>query len=189
MSATELTSTDDRMAGITDAAWWRWFNAEISGSDDPWRDWLDQLRFPRAGPLQAGLENDIESAIRSADALRLATVAHTTTFGKQWATFRQHHQELDCGGKYRRLRTMVWRAAALKAICERNLFQDDVDAQQAGNVLAQTMLFFCPSIDGNGDFPGGNFWRVGDRDRPDAMAEYAAMVLLLLRRALASAPP
>ncbi len=159
------------------------------GCDDPWRDWLYQLRFPHEGPLQAWLENDIESAIRTADALRLATVPHTDTFTKQWHTFRRHHEELDCGGKYRRRRTMIWRAAALKVICERDRFQDDIDRRLANDVLAQTMLWFWPTIDVNGDYPGGNFWQPKLVDfsdatqAPDPLAEYAAMVLLLMRKA------
>ena len=143
------------------------------------------LRFPHEGPLQAWLENDIESAIRTADALRLATAPHTDTFTKQWHGFRRHHEELDFGGKYRRQRYMVWRAAALKALCERNAFQDAADSQQARNVLASTMRYFWPTIDADGNFPDGNFWRVSDPDQPDALAEYAGMVLVLLRQALA----
>ena len=184
MSVAEVTDHSKRMAGITDAAWWDWFG-ELSGSYDPWLHWLSGCRFPHEGPLRAWLENDIESAIRTADALRLATTPSTAHFTTIWDNFRRHHEELNSGGKYRRQRYMVWRAAALKALCERNCFQDDVDAKQARDVLAETMHYFWPSIDAN-----GNFWQPKLCDfsdgiqRPDPFAEYAAMVLVLLRQAL-----
>lgn len=191
MSVTEHTDDDTtRMAGITDDAWWHWFNEELDGCYDPWRDWLLGCRFPHNGPMQTWLENDIESAIRSADALRLATTPSTATFTKQWAAFKLHHEELDGRGKYLRMRTMVWRAAALKALCERDCFQDCIDADQARTVLTQTMLWFWPTIDAEGNYDGGNFWRpklvnCSDGSRqPDALSEYAAMVLLLMRQVL-----
>lgn len=175
-------------AGITDAAWWDWFG-ELSGSYDPWLHWLSGCRFPHEGPLQAWLENDIESAIRTADALRLATTPSTAHFTTIWDAFRRHHEELDCGGKYRRERYMAWRAAALKALCARNCFQDDADAKQARDVLAETMRYFGP-YDADGNCDGGNFWHPKLCDfsdgsqRPDPFTEYAAMVLTLLRQAL-----
>jgi hypothetical protein len=188
MSITEADITENT-AGITDAAWWDWFS-EIGGSYDTWCDWLSGCRFPREGPLQAWLENDIESAIRTADAFRLATAPTTKTFTAQWNNFRQQHEDLDQRGKHCRMRYMVWRAAALKVMCERNQFQDDADAQQARNVLAQTMHYFWPTIDAHGHYPDGNFWQpklvdVSDGTQaPDPLAAYTAMVLVLLRQAL-----
>jgi hypothetical protein len=41
-----------RDAGITDAAWWRWFEI-MDYCSDPWRDWLRHLRFPSEGPQQS----------------------------------------------------------------------------------------------------------------------------------------
>ena len=78
---------------------------------------------------------------------------------------------------------MTWRAAALKAMVERKAFQDDADAQQARDVLASTMHYFWPTIDVDGNFPGGNFWKVANSDDPDPLAEYAGTVLILLRQA------
>ena len=185
MSIAEVTDHSKRMASITDAAWWDWFG-EIRSCNDPWQHWLHHLRFPHEGPLNAWLENDIESAIRTADALRLATTPSTAHFTTIWDAFRHHHEELDQRGKYCRERFMIWRAAALKALCERNAFQDAADAKQARDVLAETMHYFWPTIGADGNFPDGNFWqpKLCDSQRPDPFAEYTAMVLTLLRQAL-----
>ena len=94
MSIAEVTDHSKRMASITDAAWWDWFG-EIRSCNDPWQHWLHHLRFPHEGPLNAWLENDIESAIRTADALRLATTPSTAHFTTIWDAFRRHHEELD----------------------------------------------------------------------------------------------
>lgn len=197
--AASVLPDDDtyRMAGITDSAWWSWFEEDVGyhSCDDPWRDWLKALRFPHEGPLRDWLEYDIESAIRAADELRLTSLPQTETFTKRWATFRSHHEELDGRGKYCRNRYMIWRAAALTAICERNCFQDDTDAHEAHDKLAKTMRWFWPTVSENGNYPGGNFWRPTLYDcsdgsqRPGAMAEYAAMVLLLMRHVLKRRAP
>jgi hypothetical protein len=39
----------------------------------------------------------IADAIKAADALRLATIPQTAAFGKQWAAFQRHHENLNCG--------------------------------------------------------------------------------------------
>ena len=185
----ETSDATDRLAGITDSTWWSWFNEEINGCYDPWSDWLDAMCFPHEGPLHDWLEQDIKDVIHAADQLRLATVPQTQTFTKQWATFRKHHQDLDAGGKYCRKRYMVWRAAALTVICERDRFQDEVDAKEARDKLAKTMRWFWPSIDASGNYVDGNFWcpKLCDfsdgSQGPDPLTEYAAMVLLLMRRA------
>jgi hypothetical protein len=188
MSAIETVDTD-RQAGITDAAWWQWFD-EIPDVADPWQDWLRVQRFPHAGPLLDWLEYRIAELIKAADIMRLATQPTTKTFGRQWDTFRHHHCELDGRGKYRRQRYMIWRAAALKVLCDRNRFQDEIDAGSGKAALKATMLWFWPDIDIHGNHPGGgNFWRVeivkfGDGTlRPDPMTEYAVMVLSLMRKA------
>jgi hypothetical protein len=106
-----------------------------------------------------GLNKTSKMTIHAADRLRLATVLQTKTFIEQWATFRKHHQDLDGGGKYCRKRYMVWRAAALAVICERDCFQDEVDAKEAHDKLAKTLRWFWPSIDAAGNYADGNFWR------------------------------
>ena len=188
---TDLAADQQRLAGITDLVWWDWFNEQISDCYDPWRDWLSHARFPHEGPLHDWLEYDIEAAIKQTDALRLATVRQTDTFAKQWASFRQHHENLDQRGKYRRLRYMIWRAAALTVLCQRDRFQDDTDAREARDKLANTMRWFWPDMTAKGDYHGGNFWRPKLQDyadgaqRLDPLAEFAAEVLLLTQRALA----
>lgn len=174
MSLQEIGDTE-RLAGITDLEWWHWFNEDNNRAADPWHNWLSQVRYPHEGPLHTWLENDIENAIKAADALRLVTQPQTKTFSEQWATFRRYHEELDERGKYRRNRYMTWRAAALKVLCECDRFQDDTDAREAHDKLAQTMRWFTPNIDAVGNFHGGNFWR---GNVPPT--EYAAMVLLLM---------
>jgi hypothetical protein len=155
---------------------------------DPWCNWLQGLGFPRCGygPLEAWLEHDIEDAITAADRLRLATAPTTKLFTIAWDNFKRQHEELECRGKYRRLRYMTWRATALKVLCERHRFQDEADAHQARDKLLATLKWFWPDIDMFGNFgtEGGNFWRVGDREHPDQLAQYAIMVLLLMRLAL-----
>jgi hypothetical protein len=169
------------IAGITDQAWWDWFNNKYSAVDDPWRNWLAAARFPREGPLHGHSENDIKDAITATDALRLTTTPTTNTFAPQWATFRRQHCELDESSKYRRRRYMVWRGAALTSLCQQDRFQDVVDAGEAHDKLAYTMRWFGP-VDADGDFRGGNFWQV--TKSPDPLTQYAAMVLLLTRQAL-----
>jgi hypothetical protein len=188
ITETKIDNTE-RMAGITDAAWWDWFG-EIDSSYDTWVDWLSGCRFPHEGPLPASLENDIESAIRSADRRRLDVVPTTAHFTTIWDNFRRQHEDLDQRGKYCRMRYMVWRAAALKALIERNAFQDVVDAQQARDVLTQTYRYFWPTIDADGNCDGSNFWQpklVNFSDgtqSPDPLTSYAPMVLTLLRQAV-----
>ncbi len=181
MSMAEHSADSDRLAGITDADWWQWFG-EVRSVPDPWLDWLAEQRFPREGPLHDWLEYDIAEAIKAADALRLATKPTTERFAAQWDRFKGHHQELDERGKYRRQRTMIWRAAALKALCDRDGFQDDTDRREAHDKLTATMRYFWPSLTADGDYDGGNFWQV--KAAPNPLAEYAAMVLTLLRQAL-----
>jgi hypothetical protein len=189
LALTEQHLDDIFDAGISDPAWWNWFEGEISHCFNPWRDWLGQLRFPCEGPLRNGLETDITDAIKAADALRLATIPQTAAFGKQWADLRQH-EDLDGGGKNRRRRYMVWRAAALNVLCQRNHFQDSIDAGVAAAALVKTMKWFWPELMYDGSYDGGNFWlpRLQDADgtpRSDSLASYAAMVLLLMHRSMA----
>jgi hypothetical protein len=76
----------------------------------------------------------------------------------------QAPEELDQRGKYRRYRLMIWRAAALKMICDRDCFQDDIDRRQARDKLLESYQFFGPyNINGNtcnddGSYGGCNFW-------------------------------
>ncbi len=108
------------VAGITDPEWLDWFAGGIDHCFDPWNEWLKYQRFPRANPPIAQLEHDIEDLVKAADILRQSTVPQTKTFKARYGRFRKQHEELDCRGKYCRLRYMVWRAAALKVICERD---------------------------------------------------------------------
>jgi hypothetical protein len=162
----------------------RWFD-RIESTAHPWCDWLQMLGLglpERYCQLDAGIEHDIEEACRAADGLRLAIVPTTKRFAEMWATFRRHHEQLDGSYKFRRRRWLAWRAAALTVICARNRFQDVVDANQARDKLAATMRELSP-IEPDGSFPGGV--RVGhDSDgTPDPLAEYAVMVLSLVRAA------
>jgi hypothetical protein len=183
---------ETRNAGITDADWWEWFG-RIDGSHDPWWHWLAGVRFPRETiPPHDRLEIEITTAIKAADALRLSITPQTARFDRQWMTFRRYHEDLDQGGKYRRKRFMVWRAAALKVFCERDYFQDKVADAVALGVLIGTMRWFAPNLMFSGDYyEGGNFWQPrlvecsdGVQQPLDAFAGYAAMVLTLMRRAL-----
>jgi hypothetical protein len=171
------------IAGITDPEWLNWFSNEIPHCYDSWNDWLKHLRFPPANALIGWLGLDIRDLIKTADVLRKWTVPQTKTFKEQYNIFRKHHEELDCRGKYCRLRYMVWRAAALKVIWDRGQFQDCVARRETRDTLLATMHFFWPTIDVDGNFDGGNFWVVSDPTKPDALTEYAAMVLLLMRQA------
>jgi hypothetical protein len=190
----DAAATVGEIAGIADADWLEWFGA-IEGCYDPWCDWLKQSRFPHCGPLQADIERDIEAVIRVADQLRLSVVPKTERFAAQWQTFRKHHEELDSGGKYRRRRYMVWRAAALKVLCYRDCFQDEIDARQAHDKLAATMHYFWPTIAAGGSYPGGNFWQpalvdfADGRRGLDLLGEYAAMVLLVTAQVLRAGGP
>jgi hypothetical protein len=94
---TEVVDTD-RIGGITDAGWLEWFG-QIADCFDPWRDWLSKQCFPREGPLHDWLEQDIQDAIKAADALRLVTKPRTKRFAARWSTLRKHHEELDGRGK------------------------------------------------------------------------------------------
>jgi hypothetical protein len=76
---------------------------------------------------------------------------------------------------------MIWRAAALTVLCERDCSQDVIDRQDARDKLAATLRYFWPTIEVNGDFPGGNFWRPKSVE-PDPLAD-AATVLLSMRQA------
>jgi hypothetical protein len=160
----------------------------IESTADPWCDWFQMLGLglpARHTPLDAWIERDVEEACRAADRLRLAVIPTTKRFSNMWATFRRHHEQLDGNYKHRRIRWLVWRAAALTVICARNRFQDVVDANQARDKLAATMHELGP-IEPDGSFPGGgNFWRVGhdSAGTPDPLAEYAVMVLSLVRAA------
>jgi hypothetical protein len=147
--------------------------------DDPWRDWLSQTVFPNreASPHELWIEQDLEQLVRAADRQRLHVEPVTERFGRMWATFRQHHVCLDERGKYRRRRWMVWRAAALKVMHDRGMYQDSVDERLLLVQLAQAMRFHGP-INWDGSFDGGNFWRPSDHD---PFGEYAAMVLSLVR--------
>jgi len=49
----------------------------------------------RYGPLDATLEHCVEDLILVADKRRLATKPTTKHFADIWATFRQHHENLD----------------------------------------------------------------------------------------------
>lgn len=167
---------------------YRWFD-EIDDCPYPWRDWLKRIvpySARRIGPLDAGIERKVEDLIQAADARRLDVIfGH----GPMWAMFRAHHEALEERGKYRRRRYMIWRAAALKTICDCHQFQDDIDAAQAHNKLAATMAEFGGSCAPDGAFGDGcNFWRPelhldGDDGTSgfDPLHEYAMVVLALVR--------
>jgi len=173
----------------------RWFDG-IKPAADPWWDWFGMLCFPPHGPLDSWIEHYIvEDICRAADKLRLTVVPTTERFTATWATFRKHHEALDDSYKHRRKRWLVWRASALRVAHDHGDlpfgdFQDEADFIQCRNLLTETLAEFWPGIkpDGSCDLaPHINFW-VPDTVRadgstdtnPDPLAEYAAMVLLLI---------
>jgi len=167
-----------------------WFY-RIEPSDDPWRNWFAMLDFPHHGPLDAELERDVEALCLAADRRRMATDPTTKHFATMWATFRGHHVRLEDNWKYRRTRYLVWRAAALKVIHEGHWGQDSTDRLQVRNKLGETMTEFGPyAFDGSDR--AGNFWKVTmwpneqGKLEPDSLAEYAVIVLSLVRAAAES---
>jgi hypothetical protein len=173
----------------------------INSVADAWNHWLLAVEFP-CGFGDRWLERHIERVIRAADARRLATDAmpKTERFTDMWATFRQTHEHLDAGGKYRRLRFWIWRAAVLRvAYVERaglflhgrgSLFVGLSEAALARDKLREAMdaaggvgMF---ELDGRpvcGDYC--HFWRPAvllkvDGGREAApLNDYAVMVLAL----------
>jgi hypothetical protein len=132
-----------------------------------------------------------QGLIKRADQVRLSIVPETKRFANMWAAFRRHHETLEDGGGYgyRRVRYLTWRAAALTVICRRDRFQDVIDANMARDKLAATMREHGPySPDGSDSF-GGNFWQAtlvqftDGTTGPSPLHEYAAMVLLITKRA------
>ena len=187
-----MTDFDDDVDFDAGQHWWH----AIEHCDDPWRDWLQQLDRPGAGPLDAWLEQRIEDMIRAANAQRLAKTPTTKHFTEIWAKFKEHHVNLDGCYEYRCDRYLTWRAAALTVICDGE-FQDQVDAAQAHTKLAETMGELGPyDADGSHRVEGGevvsNFWRQINVWKPSAndqwvrrdatsLTEYAAMVLTLMK--------
>jgi hypothetical protein len=184
-------TTDGDLVSFTRPPCIRWFDA-IAASADPWQDWLTALPpLPQRGhgPLDATLEAAITATIEVADAARREMQPSTPHFDIMWQRFRQHHERLDDGADWRRRRYLVWRAAALTVIGEFAAFQDRLDAEQAHDRLAETMREFGPYAP-DGSYGGGNFWRPTvrwrtsvpwQREAADPLAEYASMVLLLVR--------
>jgi hypothetical protein len=184
----------------------RWFD-RIDITDDPWRDWFGMLAFPRRhDPLDAWIERRVEDLCRAADVRRLAVEPATMRFAQIWATFRRHHEALEERGKHRTRRWLVWRASALRVVFERAGFQDEIDADQARAKLVETLREFWPGIrpDGSCDGHGCNFWRaeivtvapsdefaehgIAFKTRTDPLAEYAAMVLTVIKTAAGDRP-
>jgi hypothetical protein len=172
----------------------RWFDRIEPTAGNPWRHWFGMLRYPRHGPLDSWIERYIiEDICRAADKLRLTVKPATQRFTATWATFRKHHETLDDNYEYRRKRWLVWRAAALKVAHDHGDlpygdFQDEADFIQCRDLLSETLAEFWPGIkpDGSCDrSPHINFWvpdivrADGSKDK-DPLAEYAAMVLLLI---------
>jgi hypothetical protein len=170
----------------------RWFDT-IPASRNPWKRWLDALpaRHLRDHTVStAGIEYDVERLIEAADRVRLSITPETKRFGDMWAAFRRYHEARERDHLSRRLRYLVWRAAALTVICRRGRFQDEIDANQARDLLAATMADISPGIDTDGWCKGGgNFWQVWlvpDKDglpTPDPLSEYAVMTMLIMKRA------
>jgi hypothetical protein len=168
----------------------RWFD-RIDITDDPWRDWFSMLGFPRQyNPLEAQIEHQVEDLCGAADIRRLTVEPTTMRFTKIWATFRGHHEALEGRGKYRTRRFLVWRASALRVIYDRGGFQDEIDANQVRDKLVATLGEFWPGIKPDGSCGGYNFWRAetvtfsdDGSKQPDALSEYAAMVLTLVKTA------
>jgi hypothetical protein len=156
-----------------------WFY-RIEDTADPWRHWFRMLRFPRHGPLDAEIERHIEELCQAADERRLAIVPTTKRFAEMWATFRRHHEGLEDCWKYRRRRWLVWRAAALKVAFECGWGQDEADDVVIRGKLAETMAEFGP-VAADGSYNGGNFWRPSVSHDGEPLAEYAMMVLVLVR--------
>jgi hypothetical protein len=195
----ELKSITNGVPPLCDGSSYRWFDSIGATQGDPWVDWLQHL-FPPGellgrSPLGYWIEDDIEDAIRATDQLRLTVVPTTKHFTEMWATFRSHHVALDDGYKYRRKRYLVWRAAALKEMCDRDSFQDESDQRQARNKLVATLREFgfqatgTPSADYH-RASNCNFWHPGrvtfsdGREGLDPLAEYVSMVLLLMQRSM-----
>jgi hypothetical protein len=75
----------------------------------------------------------------------------------------------------------VWRAAALKVAHERGWGQDEADDVVIRSKLAETMAEFG-LVAADGSYNGGNFWRPSvSQDGDSPLAEYAMMVLVLVR--------
>ena len=150
----------------------------IPATDQPWRHWLGQLRFPHSSHDQ--VEADVETGMRAADARRLQVVPSTARFADAWDQFRHTHGRLEGCALHRRLRFQIWRAAALKVALSH--VHDAADAKQVYDKLAATMDDFggAGAFNAHGDYAGGNLWRPHD-DHP--LSEYAALVLSLNRAA------
>jgi hypothetical protein len=130
----------------------RWFDT-IPASKNPWKRWLDALpaRHLRGhGAFDAGIEYDVERLIEAADRVRLSIVPTTKHFDAMWTAFRRYHESRERNSLGRRLRYLVWRAAALTLICRRSRFQDVIDANQARDLLAATMADISPDITADG---------------------------------------
>lgn len=170
----------------------RWFDT-IPASKNPWKRWLDALpaRHLRGHmAFTAEIEYDVERLIDAADRLRLSITPETKRFGDMWTAFRRYHEARERDHLSRRLRYLVWRAAALTLICRRGRFQDVIDANQARDMLAATMAAIRPDITPDGWCKeGGNFWQVwlvpdkGGITKPDPLSEYAVMVMTIMKRA------
>jgi hypothetical protein len=190
---------------LCDGSSYQWYDGVEPTQGDPWSDWLQFLpsrTLLGRGPLEYPIEADIEDAIRGTDQLRLSIVPTTKHFAEMWTTFRRHHETLDDIYEYRRKRYLIWRAAALKEMCDRNRFQDDADRRQACDKLAATMREFG-SYNANGSVTGYNckFWdpqlvdfrtsrkcvvrpSADDGREPSPLEEYASMVLLLMKQSM-----
>jgi hypothetical protein len=170
----------------------RWFDA-IPATEQSWKCWRKALpaRHRRDNnPLHGKIESRVDRLIEDADRLRLSITPTTKHFDAMWAAFRRYHGSREHAALARRLRYLVWRAAALTVICRRDRFQDEVDAMEARDLLAATMADIRPDITADGWCrDGGNFWQIWitpDRDgemKPDPLSEYAVMTLLITKRA------
>jgi hypothetical protein len=70
----------------------------------------------------------------------------------------------------------------LRALVDRNFFQDHIDRLEARNKLRLTLQWFWLSMDEFGNYDGGNFWIA--TSECDVLAGYSCMVLLLCELAL-----
>ena len=159
----------------------RWFDViEPSEGDRPWQTWVKALGFPRRyGPLEAAIEHAVEDAILHVDRRRLAVAGALAALPQMWAVLCKHHIALDDCWKYRRKRYLLWRAAALKTMLHRSLYQDAADAAMIRDRLLATYREFAP-LDINGNYGTSyNIWRPDPRSPVSGLECYAADVLAL----------
>jgi hypothetical protein len=169
----------------------RWFDA-IPATDQPWKCWREVLparHLRDNNSLHGKIESRVDRLIADADRLRLSIVPATKHFDAMWAAFRRYHESREHVALARRLRYLVWRAAALTVICLKGCL-DESDALEARDLLAATMAAIRSDITADGWCrEGGNFWQIWitpDKDgemKPDPLSEYAVMVMLVTKRA------